>query len=160
MKPERTLVLLKPDTVQRCVSGEIISRFERVGLKIVAMKMEWVDRDFSKKHYEEHVNKGFYKFLEDYIVYGPIIAMVLEGAEAVSIVRKMVGDKDSKMAVSGTIRGDYSHMALAYANAKEQIHTNLIHASANPEEAKKEIDLWFNKGEIHTYKTAHEHLVM
>ena len=160
MKPERTLVLLKPDTVQRCVSGEIISRFERIGLKMVGMKMKWVDPDFSKKHYEEHVDKSFYKFLEEYIIYGPIIAMVLEGAEAVNIVRKMVGDKDSKIAVPGTIRGDYSHMALAYANAKDQIHTNLIHASANPEEAEREINLWFKPEEMHSYKTVHEHLVM
>ncbi len=88
---ERTLVLVKPDGVQRAVSGRIIQRFEDAGLKMVGMKMVWVDEEFSKKHYAEHVEKSFYAGLEAMITMGPVIAMVLEGVEAIALVRKMVG---------------------------------------------------------------------
>jgi nucleoside-diphosphate kinase len=153
---EQTLVLLKPDAVQRGIVGSIITRFENTGLKIVGMKMVWVDADFSKKHYSEHVNKPFYKGLEDFITAGPIIAMVLEGISVVEIVRKMVGTTEPKKAVPGTIRGDFAHHSYEYADSKGIAIKNLIHASDTVENAKKEIDLWFTPKELHTYKTVHE----
>jgi nucleoside-diphosphate kinase len=153
---ERTLVLLKPDAVQRGVCGEIIKRLEKAGLKIVGMKMVWADRDFSKKHYSEHVDKKFYPGLEDLIVMGPSIAIVLEGVEAVFLVRKMCGATDPKSAVPGTIRGDFAQVSYEHADEKGIGIKNVIHASANPKDAKKEIELWFEEKELHSYKTVHE----
>ncbi|MEM2121392.1 MAG: nucleoside-diphosphate kinase, partial [Candidatus Woesearchaeota archaeon] len=98
---ERTLVVLKPDAVQRQIVGEIISRFEKVGLKIVGLKMIWVTKDFAKNHYKEHLQKSFYKALEDMITEGPVIAMVLEGVHAIEIVRKIVGPTEPRKAPAG-----------------------------------------------------------
>ncbi|MEM3374415.1 MAG: nucleoside-diphosphate kinase [Candidatus Woesearchaeota archaeon] len=153
---ERTLVLLKPDAVQRGIIGNIITRFENAGLKIVGMKMVWVDEDFSKKHYSEHINKPFYKPLEAFITEGPVIAMVLEGIHAVEVVRKMVGSTEPRKALPGTIRGDFAHHSYEYADKKGIAIKNLIHASDTIENAKKEISLWFNDDELHSYKTVHE----
>lgn len=153
---ERTLVLLKPDAVQRGICGEIIHRFERAGLKMVGMKMVWCNRNFSKKHYAEHLKKPFYKGLEDLIVMGPVIAMVLEGVEAIGLVRKMCGATDPKSALPGTIRGDFAQVSYEHADEKGIGIKNAIHASANTEDAKKEIKLWFKKEELHTYKTVQE----
>ncbi len=153
---ERTLILLKPDAVERCITGEIISRFERAGLKIVGMKMVWMDKAFSKKHYEAHVAKPFYAGLEKFMTAGPIVAMVLEGIHAVETVRKMVGATEPKSAQPGTVRGDYSHHSYAYTDKKGIAIKNLIHASGNSEEARKEVFLWFKDSELHTYKTVHE----
>lgn len=157
---ERTLVLFKPDAVQRSVVGEILSRFERVGLKIVGMKMVWADKDFSKKHYAEHVAKPFYKGLEDVITAGPVVALVLEGIEAIALVRKMVGSTEPKSSAPGTIRGDYAHVSYGYADAKGIGIKNLIHASANADDAKKEVALWFTAAELHGYATVHDKHVL
>lgn len=156
---ERTLVLLKPDAIQRGLIGKIITRFENVGLKIVGMKMVWVNEEFSKKHYSDHVNKPFYKPLEKFITEGPVIAMVIEGIHAVEVVRKIVGSTEPKKAQPGTIRGDFAHHSYEYADKKSIAIKNLIHASDTLENAKKEIELWFNDEEIHTYKTVHEYHV-
>ena len=156
MAIERSLVLIKPDGVQRTLSGEIIGRFEKVGLKIVGMKMTWIDRDFSKKHYDAHVAKPFYKGLEDYITEGPVIAMVLEGLHAIEIIRKMVGSTEPRKAQPGTIRGDFSHHSYEYTDPKGIAIKNLIHASGEKKDAEKEIKLWFKKEELHSYKTVHE----
>jgi len=153
---QRTLVLLKPDAVQRGIMGNIINRFENAGLKIVAMKMVWVDADFSKKHYSEHVDKPFYLGLENFITEGPVLAMVIEGILAIEIVRKMVGSTEPRKALPGTIRGDFAHHAYEYADKKGIAIKNLIHASDSEQTAKKEIDIWFKPEEIHTYKTVHE----
>ena len=153
---EQTLVLIKPDGVQRALVGEILQRFERVGLKICGMKMVWVNPEFSKKHYKAHVEKPFYKGLEAMITEGPVVAMVLEGVHAVELVRKMVGPTEPKSAMPGTIRGDYAHISYAYADKKGVAIKNLIHASGNIDEAKAEISLWFKKDELHTYKTVYE----
>lgn len=153
---ERTLVLLKPDAVERSISGELISRLERTGLKIVGMKMVWVDEKFAKKHYSAHIEKPFYKSLETFIISGPVIAMAIEGLHAVEIVRKVVGGTEPKTAQPGTIRGDYAMHSYEYTDNKGISIKNLIHASGNKEEAKKEIALWFKKEELHTYKTVHE----
>ncbi len=156
MAVERTFVMIKPDGVQRGIVGEVLTRFEKVGLKIVGMKMVWADKDFSKKHYEEHVEKPFYKGLEDMITMGPVVAMVLEGIDAISLVRKMVGATEPKSAVPGTIRGDYAHVSYGHADEKGIGVKNIIHASAEPEDASREISLWFSDDEMHTYKTVHD----
>lgn len=149
---ERSLVLLKPDAIQRAVSGKILTRFERAGLKLVAAKMVWIDPDFSKRHYAEHLDKPFYEEMEKFITEGPLLALVLEGRGAIAVIRKMVGSTNPSEAAPGTIRGDYAH---DLGDGR-----NLIHASANPDDAKKEISLWFAQGEIHSYKRSDEHHVL
>lgn len=153
---QRTLVILKADCVQRGFMGDIIARFEKAGFKIVGMKMIWVDKDFAKKHYEEHVEKPFYAGLEKMITEGPLLAFVIEGVEAISTVRKMVGSTEPKGAAPGTIRGDYAHVSYGHADSEGIGLKNLIHASANEEDATKEVALWFADDELHTYKTVHE----
>ena len=153
---ERTLVLLKPDSIQRGFVGNILTRFESAGLKFVGMKMKWIDREFSKKHYSEHVEKEFYMGLEDFITEGPVIAIVLEGIKCIEIVRKIVGSTEPKTALPGTIRGDFSHHSYAHADSKGKAIRNLIHASDTNENADKEIANWFEEEELHTYKTVHE----
>lgn len=153
---ERTLVLLKPDCVQRLLSGRVISRFEDAGLKMVGMRMMWVDPEFSKKHYSAHVKKDFYPGLEKYITEGPIIAMALEGLHAVETVRKIVGGTEPRKAQPGTIRGDFAHHSYEYSDAKGKSVKNLIHASGTVEEAKKEVSLFFKDEELHSYKSVHD----
>ena len=153
---EQTLILLKPDAVQRGLMGRIINRFEDAGLKIVGMKMVWVDEAFSKKHYAAHLKKSFYQSLEDFIISGPVVAMVLEGLHAVELVRKIVGGTEPRTAAPGTIRGDFAHHSYAYTDKKGISIKNLIHASGNLEEAKQEVALWFKPNELFKYETVHE----
>ncbi|MEK6867340.1 MAG: nucleoside-diphosphate kinase [Nanoarchaeota archaeon] len=153
---ERTLVLIKPDGVERGLMGAIITRIENVGLKIVGMKMVWIDKEFSKKHYAAHIEKPFYKSLESFIVSGPVVAMVLEGIDAVDVVRKMVGATEPKASAPGTIRGDFAHHSYGYADKKGIAIKNLIHASGSKEDAKTEVPLWFTAKELHSYPTVHE----
>lgn len=153
---QRTLVLVKPDGVQRCLSGRIISRFEDVGLKIIGMKMIWVDKEFAKQHYFEHVEKDFFRGLETVLTMGPVIAMVLEGVESIAKVRQMVGATEPKSAAPGTIRGDFAHVSYGYADKNGLGIKNLIHASDSEASSKKEIELWFDEKEIHTYKNVHD----
>ena len=159
---ERTLIILKPDTVQRGLAGEILQRFEKAGLKIVAAKMLQPDQNHYHHHYEtigklatRRGKKAFEVTLE-MMQQGPVIAFVLEGIEAVSLVRKMVGTTEPKKALPGTIRGDYAHVSFTHADSQESGIANIIHASADPEEAAAEIAHWFNKSEIYDYKTMHE----
>ncbi|MBN1502975.1 nucleoside-diphosphate kinase [Candidatus Woesearchaeota archaeon] len=153
---QKSLVLLKPDAIQRGLVGTIIERFEQAGLKIVGMKMQWVDKNFAKKHYAAHVNKKFYKGLENFITSGPVVAIAIEGILAVDVIRKIVGPTEPGKAMPGTIRGDFAHHAYEYADKKGIAIKNLIHASDSVESAKAELELWFNKNEIHSYKTVHE----
>ena len=155
---QRTLVLLKPDAVKRGFCGEIITRFEKAALKIVGMKMVWVTKELSRKHYKAHVEKAFYTTLESTITEGPVVAFVLEGVDAVAIVRKLVGTTEPSKSPAGTIRGDYAHISAAYADKKGTGIRNLIHASGDPEEAKEEVAMWFKDDELHTYKTVHDAL--
>lgn len=156
MAIQRTFVAIKPDGVQRCLVGEIISRFEKVGLKIIGMKFVHVDADFAKKHYSEHTEKFFYPMLEKYITNGPVCAMVLEGQNAVAMVRKIVGETAPEKSVPGTIRGDYAHMGYARGDEHEMGIINLIHASDIEENAKKEIGLWFSESDLFDkYETVH-----
>jgi len=148
MTIERTFVMIKPDGVQRQVVGEIITRFEKVGLKIIGMKFIHVERDFAKQHYSDLVDKPFYPGLEDLLVSGPVLALVLEGAQAISLVRKMVGATEPAGSLPGTIRGDYAHMNYARADGKNIALPNLIHASDSVEGAKKEVNLWFSEADL------------
>lgn len=154
---ERSFVFIKPDGVERGLSGDIISRFEKVGLTIVGMKMVWVDRDFAKKHYIEHVEKAFYPPNEDYVTSGPVLAMVLEGVGAISLIRKMVGGTEPHSALPGTIRGDLSHISYSYADGtgKGISVRNIIHASSDSDDAKREIELWFKDEELYSYDIVH-----
>jgi nucleoside-diphosphate kinase len=163
MKIERSLVLLKPDAIQRGLIGKVISRFEDAGIKIIGSKMVWIDENHGKKHYfdvaDRHGEEVLQKLLK-YVTMGPVLALCLEGANAIPVIRKMVGATDPHKALPGTIRGDYAHMSLQYADANNKTHTNIIHASAKPDEAELELSLWFKPEELHTYKTTHECLCM
>ena len=159
---ERTLVLFKPDTVQRGLVGEILGRFERVGLKIVATKMLAPNEEHYHKHYEEIgqmiTRRGEHAFgvTLQMMIQGPVIAMVFEGVEAVALVRKLVGPTEPKSAAPGTIRGDYSHMSFGYADKSDKGIPNLIHASGDPKEAAEEISHWFSESEIYDYESISE----
>jgi nucleoside-diphosphate kinase len=159
---ERTLIILKPDAVQRGIVGEVISRFEKVGLKIVAMKMISPDKDHYYKHYEEIgkmiTRRGQDKFdwTLDTMMLGPVVAIVLEGIEAIALVRKMVGDTEPKSSQPGTIRGDYAHISYYHADKHQVGIPNIIHASGDEKDAQAEIKHWFKAEELHTYKTVHE----
>lgn len=162
MTKENTLVLIKPDGVQRGIIGEILTRFEKVGMKIVGMKMVQIDSDFAKKHYydiaERHGEKVLKK-LTGYLSSAPVLAFVLEGVNAIENVRKMVGKTEPGAAAPGTIRGDYAHMNYARAEKTGTPVLNLIHASANKEDAEHEINLWFSDAEIWDYEHAFEKFI-
>ncbi len=138
---ERTLVLLKPDCVQRRLAGRVIGRFEEKGLNIIAMKLMRVTPELAKRHYAEHVAKSWYPELEGFITASPIVAMVVEGPEAIRVVREMVGVTNGLKADPGTIRGDYG--------TSQQM--NLVHASDGPEAAVREVGIFFAAEEIHQY---------
>jgi len=135
---ERTLVFVKPDGVQRRLVGEIISRLERKGLKIVALKMLRMDRAMAERHYGIHRDKPFFSSLVDFITSGPIVAAVVEGRQAVDVVRRLMGETDPLKAAPGTIRGDLGM----------EVQENLIHGSDSEENARKEISLFFSDKEI------------
>lgn len=139
---ERTLILLKPDAVQRGLAGAVISRFENAGLKIVGLKLVQVSEELARKHYAPHVRKPFFPGLLAFITSSPLIAMALEGPRAVSIARNLMGATDPSKAVPGSIRGDYGL----------SIGMNLVHGSDSPENAELELKLWFAPGELVAYK--------
>lgn len=179
---ERTLILIKPDGVTRGLIGKIISRFEDMGIKVIGMKMVWVDENFAQEHYrleeewaknvfmktkithekegkkfpyKDHMEFGkmIQKWNMDFLREGPVVALVLESPHAVEIIRKMVGSTEPRQAVPGTIRGDFASVeSYAVANEKERVLRNLIHASDSIENAAREIALWFNPDELHSYK--------
>ena len=138
---ERTLVLVKPDGVKRGVAGEILSRLERKGLKIIAAKLTWVSPELAARHYAEHEGKPFYPGLVQHITSGPVLALALEGRSAISVVRLLTGATNPQTAAPGTIRGD---LGLA-------VTPNLIHASDAPASAERELALFFSARELHTY---------
>lgn len=159
---ERTLIVFKPDAVQRGIVGEILARFEKVGLKIVGAKMLKPDYDHYFKHYEDIgkvVSRRGQKVFDitlEMMNEGPVIAFVLEGVEAVSLVRKMVGTTEPKSALPGTVRGDYSHMSFAHADTHNLGIPNILHASGDVGEATQEITHWFSENELFDYETVHE----
>jgi len=156
---QQTLVLVKPDGVQRGLIGEIIKRFEQRGLKIIALKMVKADKSLAEKHYAESIEEKhggkIRNYLLDYITSTPVIALAIQGSNAIALVRKIVGSTYPGEADIGTIRGDFAHASKTYAKMKNQGH-NLVHSSESGEDAKKELGLWFSIDEIHDYKLAAE----
>jgi nucleoside-diphosphate kinase len=138
---ERTLVLLKPDCIQRRLMGRILARLEDKGLNVIAMKLMRVTPELAKRHYAEHVSKPFYPGLERFITGAPVLAMVVEGLEVIRVVREMLGATSGLKAAAGTIRGDFS--------SSRQM--NLVHASDGADAAKREIELYFRSEEICSY---------
>jgi nucleoside-diphosphate kinase len=156
---ERTLVLLKPDAVARGLAGRIIQRLEDAGLKIVGTKMKQLDAEFTKRHYfdlEERFGSTVYEKTASFMQQGPVIALAVEGVEAAKTVRRLVGPTFPSEAPAGTIRGDFSHVSKAYTDAQHKVIANLVHASGNSEEAKYEVDLWFDAAELFDYETLAE----
>ena len=141
---ERTFIMLKPGVLQRRLAGEIISRIEKKGLQITAMKMTVLDRDIVRKHYAEHLKQEWYPHVEDFIISGPVLPMVVEGPKAIMLMRKLCGGTFVEKAEPGTIRGDY---ALGSINPN-----NVIHASDSPESAEREINIFFNENEINKWE--------
>jgi nucleoside-diphosphate kinase len=164
---EQTLIILKPDTIKRGLVGEILTRFERAGLKIVAMKMIAPDELHFHEHYEG-ISKLITRWGEDvysvtlkHMAEAPVIAMVLEGVDAVPYVRKLVGKTDPMESAPGTIRGDYTHLTREFSNnPMTRTMPNILHASGDSEEAKQEISLWFTEAEIYPdYENVHAKVV-
>ena len=141
MEKQRTFVMIKPDGVQRGYIGEIINRFEKKGLKIVAMKMVSVNKDLAEKHYGIHKGKPFFEPTVKYITNSPVVAMILEGYNAIELVRNMMGKTNPAEAIPGSIRGDYAQF----------IGRNIVHGSDGLDTAKFEINLWFKPEEISKY---------
>ncbi len=139
---ERTFVMVKPDGVQRGLIGEVVSRIERKGMKIVAMKMLHITQETAERHYAEHRGKPFFNALVDYITSGPVVAMVVEGKNAISVIRKLVGKTNPVEADPGTIRGDLAM----------DIGRNIVHASDSPESAEREIGIFFSSEEVIDYR--------
>lgn len=140
---ETTLIILKPDTVQRGLIGEIIHRFERAGLSIVGMKMARARKDLAEIHYAEHQGKGFYNDLIEFITEAPVVLMAVRGENVIEICRKLRGPTDPFKAQPGTICGDYAHFLYK--------GRNLVHASANASDAERELKIWFTDEEIIPY---------
>lgn len=147
---QRTLVLLKPDAVQRGLAGEIIARLERTGLRLAAMKLLKMDDSLAMRHYAVHEGKPFFPGLVSFITSGPIVAMVLEGPRAIEKVRRVMGETDPQKALPGTIRGDLG----------VDIGRNLVHGSDGPETAEKEIALFFSPKEIVSYARDYDRWIM
>lgn len=138
---QKTLVLVKPDAVRRGLVGEIVSRLERKGLKIVALKMLQMDKALAERHYAVHKGKPFFSSLVDFITSGPIVAAVIEGSNVVEATRRLMGETDPLKSAPGTIRGDFG----------SEIEQNLIHGSDSEENAEKEISLFFSEKEMLSY---------
>ncbi len=141
MATERTLLLFKPDTIQRRLAGRILTRIEEKGYKIIGLKMLQVTPELARQHYAEHVEKPFYPNLESFITAAPVIALIVEGPEAISVMRGMMGSTNGRESAPGTIRGDFG--------SSRQM--NLIHGSDSPEAAAREIDIYFRPEEICEY---------
>ena len=148
---EKTLVLIKPDGLQRAMVGKVIQRFEEAGLKLLGIKMVQMDEDLAKKHYkgiEEKKGERVFRILLNYITSTPIVAMVWEGVEAVKNGRKLVGPTQPLEAAPGTIRGDFAHMDYGRADEVDIAVPNIVHASGHKDEAEREVNLWFKEEEL------------
>lgn len=167
MNITKTLVLLKPDTVERGLIGKVISRFEDRGLRIAGLKLLIASPELAKSHYGDFVERytprlgaeksqSIMDEMVSFLTSGPIIAMAVEGVDACPTVRKIVGSTYPNEAPAGTIRGDFAHMAQDYANKIGITVKNLVHASGSPEEAEIELALWFKPEEIYDYQTVHQ----
>lgn len=161
---ERTLVLLKPDAIDRGIIGEIISRFEHIGAKMVGMKLLVSEKDTAQRHYREDIaerhGEEVRTMMIEMLLSGPIVAMVWEGVGIIEVVRKIVGSTYPNSAAPGTIRGDYAHVSRDYANAKKVGVFNLVHASGNSEEAETEIRVWFKPEELVEHKPGYTKMTL
>lgn len=146
---ERTFLMIKPDAVQRNLIGEVVSRLERKGLKLVAAKLFQANEELAKEHYAEHVEKPFFNDLVSFITSGPVFAMVVEGKNVVEVTRTLVGETNPTKAAPGTIRGDYGI----------DLGRNIIHGADSNESAEREIGLWFDQSELNDYKLNNENWV-
>lgn len=157
---ERTLVLIKPDGVERGLIGDIVKRFEQRGFKIIGLKMAFIDENFAKKHYTEDIaiRRGEHvrRYNVDFLTSGPVVAIVLEGVNAIENIRKIVGDTEPRKALPGTIRGDFSHVSYQYCDDKKCVVKNVIHASADKNDAERELKLWFKDSELYRYNSVHD----
>jgi len=164
MALQRSLVLLKPDALDRGIVGDIITRFERRGIKIIGMKMLISEKDTAEKHYTEDLAKRRGEKVREMMIAmitsGPIIALVLEGIDIIEVVRQMVGATEPKSAAPGTIRGDYAHISYQYADEKGIGIFNLIHASDSPESAQSEISVWFKPEELVSHKPGYTKITL
>ncbi len=140
---ERTLIIVKPDGVERNHIGHIIDRYEKAGLKMIAIEMRLAGKELLESHYKSHKGKEFFPWLVDFMSSGPVVAMVAQGENAISHVRKLTGATDPSKAEKGTIRGDLGQDSQELANKEKRVIKNLVHASGNQEEAEYEIKLWF-----------------
>ena len=158
---ERTLVLLKPDAVQRNLVGEIVGRFERAGLKIVAMKFLLPTKDQAYTHYKINPNlpQNILDHLANFLSASPVLALVLEGNKAIPIVRKLVGSTEPLQSDVGTIRGDFTLDSYDLADADKRAVRNLVHASSSVEDAEKETKVWFKENELVNYKSVREKIL-
>jgi nucleoside-diphosphate kinase len=148
---EKSLIIIKPDGIQRRFAGRILQRFEDVGLRIHAIKLVKPTQDLSRQHYEEHVNKPFYPPLEEYITSAPVLVMVLGGLKSIQKVRTMIGSTVPAAAAPGTIRGDFAHQCIVDTANQSKALQNLVHASANAEDAAREIKIWFSDDDVLEY---------
>ncbi len=138
MERERTLIIVKPDAVQRGLTGEIIKRFEQRGLRIIGMKFMQVSRELAEKHYDVHRERPFFNALVDYITSSPVVVIALDGTNAVQAARNTIGSTNPSESAAGTIRGDFGL----------EIGRNLVHGSDSPENGQKEVALWFDESEL------------
>lgn len=156
---EHSLILLKPDAIQRGVVGEILTRFERVGAKMIGMKLLVSEKDTAGRHYTEDLARRRGEVVRERMINmltsGPIVAIAFEGVEMVEVARKMVGATEPKSAAPGTIRGDYAHVSFKHADESGIGVFNLIHASGSPEEAETEIAVWFRPEELVSHEPAY-----
>ena len=156
---ERTLVLLKPDALARGLVGRLLTRFEDAALKVVGVKMRRMDAEFTRRHYfdlEERLGAEVYNTTATFMQFGPVIALVLEGVDAVAKVRKIIGTTYPDQAAPGTVRGDFAHQTRSSSEVSGKAVMNLVHASGNSEEAKYEVELWFGPDELFEYETLAE----
>jgi nucleoside-diphosphate kinase len=164
MPLERTLVLLKPDAVDRGLLGAIITRFENIGAKLVGMKLLVSSKDTAKSHYTEDLAKRRGEHVRELMIQmltmGPIVAMALEGVDIIEVVRKMIGATEPKAAAPGTIRGDFAHVSYRYSDEKKLGMFNLVHASDSPENAAAELAVWFKPEELVSHKPGYTRLTL
>jgi nucleoside-diphosphate kinase len=154
---QKTLVILKPDAVERGIVGEILARFERAGLQIIGLKLVKADQKLASDHYHDvdvRYSPEIKKLMVDFMSSNPVVAMVLEGIGAIEKVRLMIGTTYPHQASPGTIRGDYAHVPKDYVNEHDLPLRNLIHASSDPADAERELKLWFQPAEIFDYQRA------
>jgi nucleoside-diphosphate kinase len=157
---QKTLILIKPDGVERGLIGECLKRFEQRGFKVIGMKMVWSDKDHALKHYTEDISQRRGQEVRDrlveFITNGPVVAIAIEGVNAIENIRKLVGPTEPKSALPGTIRGDFAHASFAHADDIKIPIKNIIHASADKKDADSELALWFSQEELHTYNLVHD----